>query len=193
MIRIALVGDIGSGKSFISRLFSYPVFNADKVVSNIYSKNKKIYLKLKKKLPKFFFNFPVEKETLINAILENNRNIKVISSIVHPEVRKKLNFFLKKNKKEKVVILDIPLYLENKINKKNDIIIFIESNRNEILKRIKKRKNFNNKILQKLRHLQLPNKFKKKKSNYVIKNTFNKNLARKKVRFILKKILSWKK
>lgn len=190
MIRIALVGDIGSGKSFISRLFSYPVFNADKVVSNIYSKNKKIYLKLKKKLPKFFFNFPVEKETLINAILENNRNIKVISSIVHPEVRKKLNFFLKKNKKEKAVILDIPLYLENKINKKNDIIIFIESNRNEILKRIKKRKNFNNKILQKLRHLQLPNKFKKKKSNYVIKNTFNKNLARKKVRFILKKILS---
>ena len=47
MIRIALVGDIGSGKSFISRLFSYPVFNADKVVSNIYSKIK-IYLKLKK-------------------------------------------------------------------------------------------------------------------------------------------------
>ena len=61
MIRIALVGDIGSGKSFISRLFSYPVFNADEVVSNIYSKNKKIYLKLKKKLPKFFLNFPIEK------------------------------------------------------------------------------------------------------------------------------------
>ena len=162
MIRIALVGDIGSGKSFISRLFSYPVFNADKVVSNIYSKNKKIYLKLKKKLPKFFFNFPVEKETLINAILENNRNIKVISSIVHPEVRKRLNLFLKKNRKKKIVILDIPLYLENKINKKKDIIIFIDSNRKEILKRVKKRKNFNNKVLQKLRHLQLPNKLKKK-------------------------------
>ena len=56
----------------------------------------------------------------------------------------------------------IKLSLINKINKKKDIIIFIDSNRKEILKRVKKRKNFNNKVLQKLRHLQLPNKLKKK-------------------------------
>ena len=48
MIRIALVGDIGSGKTFISRLFRYPVFNADESVAKIYSKNKKVYFKLKK-------------------------------------------------------------------------------------------------------------------------------------------------
>ena len=43
MIRIAIVGDIGSGKSFIAKLFGYPVFNADRVVSGIYKndKNKK--------------------------------------------------------------------------------------------------------------------------------------------------------
>ena len=36
MIRIALTGDIGSGKTFISKLFGYPVFNADEVVIKIY-------------------------------------------------------------------------------------------------------------------------------------------------------------
>ena len=41
MRRIALVGDIGSGKTFISKLFKYPVFNADNEVSKIYKKNKK--------------------------------------------------------------------------------------------------------------------------------------------------------
>ena len=44
MIRIALVGGIGSGKTFISNLFGYPVFNADKSVSKIYSNNKKANL-----------------------------------------------------------------------------------------------------------------------------------------------------
>ena len=50
MIRIALVGDIGSGKTFISKLFGYPVFNADKIVAKIYYKNKKIFFKIKKKI-----------------------------------------------------------------------------------------------------------------------------------------------
>ena len=37
-----------------------------------------------------------------------------------------MNFFLKKNKNKKFVVLDIPLLLENKINKKGDILIFVD-------------------------------------------------------------------
>ena len=70
MIRIGiLVGDIGSGKTFISKLFGYPVFNADKFVAKIYKKIEKVFLNLKKKnLPKFFKFFPIKKKELINAI-----------------------------------------------------------------------------------------------------------------------------
>ena len=118
MIRIALVGDIGSGKTFISKLFKFPVFNADKIVSEIYSKNKKIYSDLKKKLPNFFNNFPIKKKELIEAILSNETNLKKITAIIHPAVRKELFKFLKKNNRKKVIILDIPLFLENKLNKK---------------------------------------------------------------------------
>ena len=50
MIRIAIVGGIGSGKTYISNLFGYPVFNADKIVSRIYSSNDKIFYELKKKI-----------------------------------------------------------------------------------------------------------------------------------------------
>ncbi len=189
MIRIALVGSIGSGKSFISKLFGYPVFNADNSVSKIYSTNKKVFQKLKKKLPKFFNNFPIKKEELINAITKNKRNIKKISSIVHPEVRKDLVMFIKKHKKNKIIILDIPLILENKLNRKGDIIIFIQSSNKEALKRLKKRKNFNYTVMKELKKLQLPLSFKKKNSHFVIKNNFKKHLARKNVKDILKRVL----
>ena len=189
MIRIALVGDIGSGKTFISKLFKFPVFNADEFVSKIYSKNRNVYFLLKKRLPNFFYRFPIKKKELINAIISNERNIKKISKILHPEVYKELKKFLKINYKKKVVILDIPLFLENKLNEKKDIIIFIQSSRRETLKRLKKRKNFNKLILSKLKKLQLPLRIKKKKSHYVIKNNFKINFARKSVKDILNKVL----
>ena len=46
MIRIALVGDIGSGKTFFSKLFRYPVFNADNEVSKLYKKEKQMNQKI---------------------------------------------------------------------------------------------------------------------------------------------------
>ena len=189
MIRIALVGSIGSGKTFISKLFGYPVFNADESVSKIYSNNKKIFYKLKKKLPKFFTNLPIKKEELINTILENKNSLKIISKIVHPEVRKDLQKFIKKHNRKKIIILDIPLFLENKLNKKKDVIIFVKSSNTEVLKRLKKRKNFNNLVFQQLKKIQLPPDMKKKHSHYVIKNNFKKDSVRKNVKDILNKIL----
>ena len=41
MIKIGILGDIGSGKSFVAKKFGYPVFNADKEVSKLYLKRKK--------------------------------------------------------------------------------------------------------------------------------------------------------
>ena len=87
------------------------------------------------------------------------------------------------------MILDIPLYLENKLYKKKDVIIFIYSNKDQIMKKIKKRKNFDKLILRRLKSNQLPLSIKRKKSNYVLNNDFNKNSARKKVKDILKKLI----
>ena len=51
MLRIGILGDIGSGKSFVAKSFGYPVFNADKEVVRLYKKDKKIFKKLKKLFP----------------------------------------------------------------------------------------------------------------------------------------------
>ena len=94
MIRVGVIGGIGSGKSFISRLFKSPVFNADKEVEFLYKNNLESYKKLKKKLPRFFKSFPISKSQIIKAINEDKKNLKRISSVVHPLVRKNLKSFL---------------------------------------------------------------------------------------------------
>ncbi len=185
MIRIGILGDIGSGKSYIAKNFGYPVFNADKEVAKLYSKNEKIFRKLKKVLPKYIHSFPIEKNEVSKAILDNKNNLKKIVKIVHLEVKKKLNIFLKKNKKKKIVILDIPLLLENKINKKKDILIFIQSKRSNILKKLKDRKKSNLKLLNQFKKIQLSPNYKKKKSQFIIKNDFKKKTILKHIKYIL--------
>ena len=189
MIKIGILGDIGSGKSHIAKNFGYPVFNADIEVSKLYKKDRKIFNKLKKVLPKYIYSFPINKNEISNAILANKFNLKKIVKIVHLEIRKKMNIFIKKNKNKKIIILDIPLLLENKINKKNDILIFIKSKKINILKRLKKRNNFNLRLLKKFKEIQLPLEYKRKKSQFIIKNDFTNKSIKKDIKYILNEIL----
>ena len=189
MIRIAVLGGIGSGKTYIAKLFNFPVFNADLEVAKIYKNNRQCFKKLKKKLPEYFLSFPAEKDQIIRAITNNEENLKEITKIIHPEIRKKMHIFLKNNKKNKVVVLDIPLFLENKLNKKSDILIFIQSNKSETIKRLKKRDNFNLNLYNQFKKIQLPLRYKKKKSNHIIKNNFTNKIVKISIKKILKKII----
>ena len=189
MIRIGIVGDIGSGKSYVAKQFGFPIFNADLEVSKIYKKNRKCFKKLKRLFPNHIRSFPIKRKELSQAVLENKKNVKKINKIVHPEVRLRMNKFFNKNKKKKAIILDIPLLLEGKINKKNDILVFVEAKKKEINKRLKKRHNFNLKIFKKLKKLQLPLETKRKKSNFIIKNNFKSLSTRKNVKILKNKIL----
>ena len=190
MIKIGILGDIGSGKSYVAKQFGYPVFDADAEVNRIYKKNKICFNRLKKKLPKYISSFPVKKKELGKAIIKNQKNLKKIIKIVHPIVRSNMNKFLTKNKNKKMVVLDIPLLLENKINKKNYVLVFVDAKKKEIKKRIKKRSNYNEKIFNKLKKIQLPLEIKKRKSKFLIKNNFKSFYIKKNVKILKSKILA---
>ena len=188
MIRIGILGNIGAGKSYIANNLGYPVFDADQEVAKLYKKNKIIFLKLKKILPKNIKSFPIEKKEITEAILQKNSNLKKIIKIVHTEVRKKMNLFFKKNKSKKFVVLDVPLLLENKLNKKGDVLIFVDSKKSDILKRLTKRKNFNKELFNIFKKIQLSSQYKMKKSHFIIKNDFTKKSVNTSIKNILQKI-----
>ena len=189
MIKIGIVGDIGSGKSYVAKQFGYPVFNADVEVAKIYRKNRNCFKSLKKKLPKFINSFPIKKNELAKAIINNESNLKKITKVVHPLVRVSLKNFFKKNKNKKIVILDIPLFVENKMNNKSYKLVFVEANKREIQKRLKKRKNYKKEIVDKLKKFQLSLIIKRRISQYIIKNDFKNSSIKKKIKMIKKEIL----
>ena len=190
MIKVAVIGGIGSGKSFIAKLFKYPVFNADEEVKLIYKKNRKCFINLKKKLPKLIKSFPVKKNELIKAINSDKKNLAKISSVVHPLVGKKMEIFLNKNKNSKMIILVIPLLIEKKLNKKGDILIFINTRKSNVISRLKKRKNYNVNILKELKKNQYSLLKKRKLANYVIDNNFSPNIMKLKIQKLIHKILN---
>ena len=100
-----------------------------------------------------------------------------------------MNLFIKKNKKKRAIVLDIPLYLENRLNKKGDIIIYVDAKQNLINKRLRERLNYNKKLLKKFKKIQLKSNLKKKKSNYKIANNFNAQALKKAVNNLKLKIL----
>ena len=186
MIRICIVGEIASGKTFVSNCFGYPIFNADKEVIKIYKKSRKCFNQLKKKFPNNINRFPIKKSQ-IKKIL-NQKNIKSLSNIVHPYVRLSLKKFLKKHKKRKFVVLDIPLLIENKLYLKSDILIYVNSPKYIINKRLKKRGTYNKKLIKILESQQLKKIKKKKFFNFVIENATDRNNIIKQIKFIKKKI-----
>ena len=189
MIKIGILGDIGSGKTFVANNFGYPVFNADIEVSKIYKNNKSCFKILKKKFPNHIFTFPINKKEISKLILSNKKNLKKINKIVHPIVRARMNEFINKNKKKRIVVLDIPLLLENKIKRKDFTLVFVDAKKKDIVKNLKKRKNYNLKIIKLLKKFQLSLNYKKKISNFIIKNNFKMESVKKSVKLIKTKIL----
>ena len=191
MIKICVVGSIGSGKTYISKLLAgtmFPIFNADEEVNNVY-KQKSIFLKLKKILPKYISSFPINKQELIQAISSNQGCLKKIIKIVHPEVRKKMKLFLQKNKNKKTVILDIPLLLENKLNEPEDVIICIEAQQKMLDKKLQQRPGYNKKMVSMLRKIQLPIEEKKSRADFVLVNNYNKKTMQLRVKELLDRII----
>jgi dephospho-CoA kinase len=66
--------------------------------------------------------------------------------------------------------------------------VFVQSSKTNILKKLKKRKNYNEKLIKKFRTIQLPLDLKKKKAQFIVKNNFTSGVIKKKIKKILKEI-----
>jgi len=188
VIALGIVGEIGSGKTHISKLFKkygYNVFVADKVVHNIYKKNKPI----NKKISKIFklSSKRVNLKDLANMIIKNPSKLAKLNKIIHPEVKKNLLDFIKKNKKKTLIILDIPLLLETNFKYFADIVVFVDT-ADKTLSKFRKKRKINVKLVNVLKKYHFNKEKKKALSDFIIKNT-NLSFLKSQIRTIINKII----
>jgi dephospho-CoA kinase len=183
MIVIGITGSIASGKSTVAQLIAkkkYPLFSADKVVLNLY-KNSQFVKMLARK-----FKLKDEKKTKdqIKLIVKKNKSkLKILEKIIHPLVRKKMNIFLKK--KNKFLILEIPLLIESKLGKLFDKVILVDAKKKIRLKRYLKLNN-DEKIFEILNNRQLSSVVKRKICDFTIDNNYSLVMLKKNVKKLIR-------
>jgi len=188
VIALGIVGEIGSGKTYVSKVFKhygYNVFDADKVVHNIYKKNEFINQKISRifKLKSKRVNL----KDLANVIIKNPSKLSKLNGIIHPEVKKNLLYFIRKNKKEKLIVLDIPLLLETNFKYFADIVVFVDT-ADKILSKFRNKRKINIKLINVLKKYHFNKEKKKVLSDFIIKNR-NLSLLKSQTRAILNKII----
>ena len=190
MILIGLTGTIGSGKTFALSFFKskkIAVFSADNEVRKILE-NKNVKKKIYKKFPEVFFKKKIDKKKLALIVFSDKKKLNCLEKIIHPLVKKKKKDFIKRNKKEKVIIMEIPIIFEKKNKKSYDCIILMNVNKKTQHDRVMKRENMTPQLLKRILSNQTANK--KKKADYVINNNGSKRKTRKNLQITLNKIIS---
>ena len=174
---IAITGGIGSGKStFCSRLKEkgFKIHSSDEQVAKIYKNPEKkfvIYLRTIG-LSKSISKKNIDKKIISKIIFENKQIRKKLELYIFKIVRKKRSDFIKqeKQKKTRLIFIDIPLLFENNLEKQFNTVISIIASKRVRLKRLKKTRKMTENQFMNITRSQTSDVIRKYKSDYVIYN-----------------------
>ena len=190
MIRVALVGNIASGKStvdiFLQEL-GYLVLDTDKVCHCLLENNAGI--------KRVFSSYDILDENQnisrekLGKVVFSDKNLKTkLENILHPQIRRKILEFFENNKSEKIVFIAIPLLFEANMQDLFDKILFVYTNDEIRLKRLIARNNYSEEYAKIRLNSQLSQDEKIKRADYIVYNNSTKDELRKEVVKVLEQI-----
>ena len=173
MIKVAITGGIGTGKTTISSMFAdkgIPVFNSDEIAKEIMNTNSLLKNEIVTAFgDKAYDKNKLNKEYLSDVVFNNEILLKKINSIVHPYVAKEFNSWIEKQE-SKYIIYESAIIFENQAEDFFDKIICVTASEEEVISRIMKRNDFSVDKIKSIINKQLPNDAKVQKSDYVIES-----------------------
>ena len=173
MIKVAITGGIGTGKTTISSMFAdkgIPVFNSDEIAKEIMNTNSLLKNEIVTAFgDKAYDKNKLNKEYLSDVIFNNETLLKKINSIVHPYVAEEFNSWIQEQN-SKYIIYESAIIFENQAEDFFDKIICVTASEEEVISRIMKRNDFSVDKIKSIINKQLPNDAKVQKSDYVIEN-----------------------
>jgi len=174
MIKVAVTGGIGSGKSVVCKIFEkigIPVFNADFEAKKLINTSRTIHDKLVSLFGAAIYqsNGDIHRKKMADLIFNDNFALQKVNEIVHPEVRKR---FIEWGKEQNspYIIQEAAIIFESKQTQSFDKIITVTAPLELKIERVIKRDQVSKEEVYKRMQSQLPDEIKIAKSDFVIMN-----------------------
>ena len=168
---LGLTGSIAMGKTTVSNMFrdlGVPVWCADNEVKKLYEKNGAATKIIFKQYPDVVTGIGVDRKKLRSLIHRDNGILKNIEAIVHPLLENSKGNFLKTNKNTPIVVFDIPLLFEKKLEKDFDAVLVVTASNITQRNRVLSRKDITDKDFQLIKRNQLGEREKKERADFLI-------------------------
>lgn len=172
MIRIALCGNIASGKSTVQKFLEkngYKVLDTDKVAHELLTVKNDVLFKAFEKFD-VFENGEFSREKLGKLVFKNADTKEMLEDILHPQIRREIEKFFEQNSCEKYLFVGIPLLFEANMTDLFDKIIFVYADDEIRLKRLLHRNNYTIDYAKARINSQMRQEEKAQKSDYVLNN-----------------------
>ena len=130
MIRIALTGSIGMGKSTVARMFKaagLPLFDADAAVRELQGPGGALIEKIGELFPGCVRAGTLDRECLAEIVLADRSKLALLEGIVHPAVRDWRDTFIAKNRDSRGLVFEIPLLFETGSEKEFDKVVVVSA------------------------------------------------------------------
>lgn len=174
-LKIAITGNIGSGKSTFARFVAeagFPVIFADDISKEILADDPDVRKQIIKQFgTESFDGNSINRKYIADKIFSNHEKLKKISLILHPLVRKRIDALSKEYfKTNDIVFVEAALIYESKIEKMYDFVVLITADKDLRMKRSAASKQISETDFIKRDKNQLNEDVKKRKADFIFSN-----------------------
>ncbi len=171
MIRIALTGSIGMGKSTVAKMFEragVPVFDADAEVRRLQGSGGALVDAIARRFPSSVRGGEVDREALSALVLGKSQELAALEAIVHPAVHQAREHFIADHADAAALLFDIPLLFETGGEGAFDTVVVVSAPAQMQRERVLSRPGMTAEKLDSILARQLPDADKRSRADFVI-------------------------
>ena len=195
MKKIAITGQIGTGKSVLLNQFKflgYKTYSSDQMVKDLYAKDKQIINEIRKLEPNLILNEKIRFDKLSNKAFKEPSFLLKLEKIIHPRLHHIRSRIIKtnqinRNTNRNIIVFEVPLLFEKKLQNNFDLVILLKCQKYLQIKRVLKRENMNREKFENINKKFIPERKKIILSDYVINSGIGKNHTMSKIKELIKK------